>query len=186
MNHFLPTLTIASLLIFFAGTVSADEAEKPKGIQGQKAPPLDVPTWIQVPEGKQKVEISDYEGKVVVMLFFQHWCEASQKRALPTLKHLVDKFGSNDGVAFLAVQTAFQGLADNTEDKIKIAAEEFDLAIPFGHTVKTPEFPTVNGAYQTGGTPWWVIINKEGVVEYNGHYLNPEEAETGLAEMLGL
>lgn len=186
MNHFLPTLSIATLLIFSSGFVSADETEKPKGIQGEKAPLLDVPTWIQVPEGKRKVEITDYEGKVVVMLFFQHWCEASQKRALPTLKNLVDKFGSNEGVAFIAVQTAFQGLTDNTEDKITIAAEEFDLDIPIGHTVKTPEFPSVNGAYKTGGTPWWVIVDKEGIVEYNGHYLNPEEAEAGLAEMLGI
>ena len=186
MNHFLPTLTIVSLLIFSAGTVFAEEAEKAKGIQGEKAPLLDVSAWIQVPEGKQKVEVTDYEGKVVVMLFFQHWCEASQKRALPTLKRLVDKFGSNDGVAFIAVQTAFQGLTDNTVDKIAIAAKEFDLDIPIGHTVKTPEFPTVNGAYKTGGTPWWVIVDKAGIVEYNGHYLNPEEAEAGLAEMLGL
>jgi len=70
MHHFLSTLSIATLLISFPVIGSADEVEKPQGIQGKEAPLLDVPTWIQVPEGKRKVEISDYEGKVVVMLFF--------------------------------------------------------------------------------------------------------------------
>lgn len=155
-----------------------------KGIEGQKAPLLNVSTWYQLPKGKEKIEITDYEGKIVVMLFFQHWCKASQERELPVLKKLVEKYRGNDEIVFLAIQTTFEGFLDNTPDKLKITAEKFDLEIPFGHTIKAPQFPGINGSYKTGGTPWWVIVDREGKVEYNGFILNEEEAIKGFDKML--
>ncbi len=181
LPHSTPLLAfaIASCLAF-----SATAQEMQKGIQGQKAPLLNVSDWYQVPEGKDKVEITDYEGKIVVMLFFQHWCRASQERELPVLQKLVNHYAGNDGIVFLAVQTAFEGFLDNTPDKLPLTAEKFGLKIPIGHYTKVPEFPGVSGTYKPGGTPWWVIIDRMGMVEYNGFILNEEEAIKGFDKML--
>jgi thiol-disulfide isomerase/thioredoxin len=162
--------------------ISAQEIQK--GIESQKAPLINISTWYQLPEGKKELEITDYKGKVIVMLFFQHWCKASQERELPVLKNLVERYKGNDEIVFLAIQTAFEGFLDNTPDKLKVTAEKFDLDIPFGHNIKAPEFPGISGAYKPRGTPWWVIIDREGIVEYNGSILNEEEAIKGLEKLI--
>ena len=174
----IPLLTACCLL----SSVTAQEPQK--GIQGEKAPLINISTWYQLPEGKEKIEITDYPDKIVVMLFFQHWCKASQERELPVLKNLVERYQDNDGIVFLAIQTAFEGFTENTPDKLKVTADKFGLKIPFGHNIKAPEFPGISGTYKPGGTPWWVIIDRQGIVEYNGFILNEEEAIKGFDKML--
>ena len=38
--------------------------------------------------------------------------------------------------------------------------------------------------YKTGGTPWWVVINKDGIVEFNGHYIDLDKAIPNLDELI--
>ena len=164
----LPIPFLLSLALCFtqgeAQEVTQGEAQEvAKGIQGQQAPPLRVTEWIQLPEGT---------------------CEACHKRAFPTLQNLVKQFGDTPGVNFLAIQTPFEDFLDNTELKLAETAEKFDLQIPFGHLSKTPDFYSINAAYRTGGTPWWVIVNRDGVVEYDGFFLNPEVAVENLEKMI--
>ena len=182
---------IPSLFLAFATALAplasarAEEAVKTlKGIEGKEAPLLEVDTWIQTPEGKERVEITDYPGKIVVLLFFQHWCRASQEGELPVLKKLVDHYRGNKGIVFIAVQTTFEGFLENTSDKLAVTAKKFDLDIPFGHSPKLEGLHSVSAAYQPAGTPWWVIIDRKGKVEYNGHILNEEEAIKGFDKML--
>ena len=175
-------ITALLLTAIFHHQIAAQEL--PDGIQGEIAPQLGVTHWIQLPEGKEELELSDFRGKTVVMLFFQHTCPACHKRAFPTFRKLLKKFGDSDGVAFLAIQTPFEDFTDNTEAKLEITAEKFDLDIPIGHLTKTPGFHSLNTAYKTGGTPWWVIVNPLGVVEYNGFYLNPEVAAENIENMI--
>lgn len=163
-------------------TVQSTEA--PDGIAGKKAPPLALTNWINLPEGQTRLDIPDFKGKYLVMLFFQHWCEASQKEAFPTLQTLIKQFEGEKNVAFLAVQTAFEGYTTNSEDKLKVNSQEFRLKIPMGHSPKLVGVYSVSLGYNTGGTPWWVIVTPDGIVEYNGHYLNPEEAEKNLRSLL--
>lgn len=163
-------------------TVQTSEA--PDGIAGKKAPPLALTNWINLPEGQTRLDIPDFKGKYLVMLFFQHWCQASQKEAFPTLQTLIKQFEGEKDVAFLAVQTTFEGYTTNSEDKIQVAAKEFGLKIPIGHSPKLPGVYSVSLGYNTAGTPWWVIVTPDGIVEYNGHYLNPEEAEKNLRSLL--
>ncbi len=158
--------------------------ERPRGIQGEVAPQLGVTEWIQLPEGKEKIELSEFRGKTVIMLFFQHTCTACNKRALPTLQKLLKKFGDSDAIAFLAIQTPFEDFSNNTVAKLEVTAARFDLDIPIGHLAKRPGAHSLNAAYKTAGTPWWVIVNPEGVVDYNGFYLNPEEAEKNIENLI--
>lgn len=185
----LPRLLALSLAVLPAASALAEDApaaapQAPRGIEGREAPLLEVDTWIQLPEGKDRVEITDYPGKIVVLLFFQHWCRASQERELPVLKNLVEHYKGNDGIVFLAVQTTFEGFLENSSDKLAVTAKKFGLGIPFGHSPKLAGVPSVSLSYQPGGTPWWVIIDRQGKVEYNGFILNEEEAVKGFDKML--
>ena len=119
-------LILATILTPLA--LNAQELQK--GIEGQKAPLINISTWHQLPEGKKELELTDYQGKVIVMLFFQHWCKASQERELPVLKNLVERYKGNDEIVFLAIQTAFEGFLDNTPDKLRVTAKKFALDIP--------------------------------------------------------
>jgi len=178
-------LALASLLPALHAQEALQQPQPPqKGIEGEKAPRLGVRRWIQLPEGKERVDVSDYRGKIIVMLLFQHTCEACHKRAFPTLQDLIEDFGDEEDVVFLAIQTPFEDFADNTIEKLEPTAEKFGLDIPMGHLTKTPGFYSVNTAYKTGGTPWWVIIDREGTVEYDGFYLNPEVARENLEKMI--
>ena len=173
-------LILATILTPLA--LNAQELQK--GIEGQKATLINISTWHQLPEGKKELELTDYQGKVIVMLFFQHWCKASQERELPVLKNLVERYKGNDEIVFLAIQTAFEGFLDNTPDKLRVTAKKFALDIPFGHNIKAQGFPGISGAYKPRGTPWWVIIDRKGIVEYNGSLLNEEEAVKGFEKLL--
>ena len=43
------------------------------GPTGQPAPKWDVETWFNLPAGKEKLEVSDYAGRVTVTFHFQSW-----------------------------------------------------------------------------------------------------------------
>ncbi len=186
-----PVLLAASLLApaLLAQNPEKEEKQLPlEGIQGREAPLLEVDTWIQLPPGKERVEITDYPDKIVVMLFFQYKCRASQEREMPVLKNLVEHYEGQDGIVFLAIQTTFQEFLDNSADKLQVVADNFGLSIPFGHSPKLPPklagTESVSMKYLPAGTPWWVIIDRSGKVEYNGHILNEEEAVKGFDRML--
>lgn len=160
------------------------QEEEPKGIEGQKAPDLYVSKWIQLPEGKEKMEIADFEGKVLVILFFQYTTPYAHEEALPTLKKLVDKYKGNEDIGFLAIQAVGAGRMENTPDKLQLVADKYELDIPIGHYVSVPEFPGVVGSYKPGASPWWTIVDQEGVVEWNGTYLDADSAIENLDKML--
>ncbi len=187
MKH-LPLFLAAMALI----PASATFAQQ-KGIEGEVAPPLHADNWINLPEGEAGliveegapgIDLKKYRGKVIVLKFFQSWCEACQKRSFPKLQKLVEHYEGNDKVQFIAVQTVFEGLADNTAAKLQPTADKFGLKIPFGHSVKLPNIPNVNMDYKTGGTPWWIVINKDGIVEFNGHYIDFDKAIINLDELI--
>ncbi len=159
-------------------------ADTKKGITGKEAPELTVEKWIQLPEGKESISIKDYEGKVLIMFFFQHWCKGCHMHGFPVLKKLVDHYASDDRVQFLAIQTTFEGITTNTVDKLEPTARQFDLEIPFGHYTKTVSFPGIMGSYNSGGTPWFVVVGPDGKVEYNGFRLDGKMAISNIDGIL--
>ena len=60
---------LLACLFLGASAVSAQE----RGIVGRKAPEWEVSDWIQLPEGKEEIQLGDFKGKVVCLYFFQSW-----------------------------------------------------------------------------------------------------------------
>lgn len=106
----------------------------------------------------------------------------------PTQKIVFDRFKKNDQVVFLAVQTVFEGHVFNTMDKLPPTQEKFDLPIFMGHDVskhsKAYPIPTTMFNYRTGGTPWVVIIDQNGIVVFNHFHIEESQATRLITELL--
>jgi thiol-disulfide isomerase/thioredoxin len=143
----------------------------PRGIVGQESPSLQGVEWIQT-VGRTSPAIE--KGNVNYLFFFQSWCPGCHSHGFPTLQKLKEKFSD---VNFIAVQTVFEGFSTNTKERAVVDVKSFGLDIPVGHdgTLGTPS-PLMR-VYRSGGTPWTVIIDKHGIVRFNGFRLQVKQGE---------
>lgn len=150
------------------------------GIDGSKAHELEVDHWVDA-NGKptESINLFDYDGKFKVIYCFQSWCPGCHSRGLPALQEMTKALKNNDSVAFLAVQTVFEGHHENTFDKIMEIQEKYGLEIPFGHDPGDEDSHNrskVMQHYRTGGTPWFIFIDQNNNVVFNDFHLNVEKA----------
>lgn len=153
--------------------------------QTRKAPELRVEQWIGA-DGKvldKPIKLADYKGKYKVIYCFQHWCPGCHSVGLPSLKKLVDNFKDNDNIEFFAVQTVFEGAHANTYDKIAETQTKYDLEIPFGHDPGNGR-STIMQDYQTGGTPWFIIIDDKDEIVFADFHINTDGAIKYFNEVL--
>lgn len=178
---YLPALLLVTMI---AAPTELNAAQR-RGIVGQPAPNLAVSQWHNLPNGTSAVEISKLRGKVVYLFFFQSWCPGCHSHGFPTLKAMQKHFAANNDVSFLAVQTVFEGFFTNTTGKAKSTADDFGLTIPVGHDAGDGDSGSVTmRRYRSGGTPWTVIIGRDGVVRFNGFRIAPKQAIALVNELL--
>lgn len=164
-------LASGACIFCIAGKVEAQQ----QGILGKQAPQWDVIQWFQLPAGTNVIEVGDFKGKVLYLYCFQSWCPGCHSSGFPTLKTLAGRYGEDEKVAFVAIQTVFEGYQTNTPKGGFECVKRYDLDIPFGHSGGPGQASTVMRRYRTGGTPWTVIIDAKGTVRYNGFHINPEQ-----------
>ena len=156
-------------------------AQKTRGIQGYKAPELAVSHWIDG-EGKAREPFSvvAHKGKWLYLKCFQEWCPACHSIGFPNLQKLVTAFPNNDVIVPAVIQTTFEGFSTNTVDALRKNQLRYDLNLPFGHDPgdgnlphgSHNRYPKTMAAYRTGGTPWVILINPQGVVVFNDFHIN--------------
>ena len=138
-----------------------------QSLVGRPAPPLRVAEWFQLPEGQDTFRLDAHRGKVVYLYCFQSWCPGCHSHGFPTLKAMTEKYAEADDVVFAAVQTVFEGFESNTLARAKACAEKFALTIPFGHDVGDDgRLSNVLSEFDTGGTPWTILLDRDGIVRY--------------------
>lgn len=151
------------------------------GIEGQKAPELSNEIdWVDG-EGKEMdaIKLSDYNGKFKVIYGFQSWCPGCHSQGLPSLQALVKALEAKEDVKFFAIQTVFEGASANTRERMLEVQKQYDLHIPFGHDVgneNTRNVSSIMYNYRTGGTPWFILIDKGNTVVFNDFHLDTEKA----------
>ena len=121
--------------------------------------------------GEQSLDVDDLEGRVVFMLGFQSWCPGCHSRGFPALKQLIEDYKTTDDVSFVAVQTVFEGFSTNTTQRAWDTARRYKLDIPIGHDGSDGRRSSIMRRYRTGGTPWVIIIDKKGVVQFNDFHV---------------
>ncbi|WP_296385019.1 redoxin domain-containing protein [Winogradskyella sp.] len=144
-----------------------------------KAQEFNVKDWIDANgEKTDQIKLVDLDGKFKIIYCFQSWCPGCHSKGLPDLKKMVDALEGNDKIAFLAVQTVFEGHNENTYDKILETQKQYELKIPFGHDAGDDGKSRSNimTNYQTGGTPWFILIDKHDNVVFADFHLNVDAA----------
>lgn len=149
---------------------------------GKQAPALEVDQWYNLVD-KQSVSIEDLKGKVVYMYFFQSWCPGCHSHGFPTLVKLIDRYKNDDNVAFIAVQTVFEGYAINSSAAALRTAKRYELTIPVGHSGSDGNPSKVMKAYKTGGTPWTVIVDPKGIIKYADFHISEAKAVTLIEDL---
>lgn len=147
------------------------------GTLNAKAPDLRVTKWIDgTGQEMAPLKLADLSRGYKIIYCFQHWCPGCHSRGFPTLKYLYDNL-KDKGFGFAVIQTVFEGAEVNTEDKLRVNQEKYDLSIPFGHDTP-PEgerYPTFMEDYRSGGTPWFTVIDPDGNVVYADFRFDPEQ-----------
>ena len=174
------TTTIGSSQINLQKELSTNGRVSHLGIVGKQAPELKVKQWVDA-EGKvtEPVQLADYKGKFIVLYGFQAWCPGCHSKGLPALKRMSDELKDNANVAFIAIQTVFEGAHANTYERMVEIKDQYGINIPFGHD-HDPEgtsrisSSTMNN-YRSGGTPWYILIDQEGLVVFNDFHLDVDK-----------
>ena len=146
------------------------------GILGKPAPSWIVDNWTNLPADAESINVSDYQGKVIYLYCFQSWCPGCHKYGFPTLQKLIAFYKDNKKVEFVAVQTTFEGYHTNTFESAKRTAKQYELDIPIGHSGTAGKRSQLMRDYRTGGTPWTVIIDQNGIVRYNDFHIKVAQA----------
>jgi thiol-disulfide isomerase/thioredoxin len=178
-------MMVALLFLTGAGQSSEPESRR-RGIQGKPAPAwTGITSWHQLPGGAKTLDVASFKGKVVYLYFFQSWCPGCHSRGFPTLAETRSAFAGRDDVAFVVVQTVFEGFSTNTAAKGLTTLKKFALDIPMGHDPGPHGSGSLlMGRYRSGGTPWTVIIDKAGVVRFNGFHIPPARARSTIEGLL--
>ena len=160
-----------------------------QSIAGRAAPELTVPYWIDG-DGKQcpPLTLEELGARHRLLFFYQHWCDECHSTGFPTLQEALVQDPRIKDAGFAAVQTAFEGTYVNTRDKLRVDQQRYGLRIPFGHESRSPlgVNPATMENYCTGGTPWLVVIDPNGVVLQDGFSIDTDRfigafSETGRA-----
>lgn len=147
---------------------------------------FNVKDWIDANGNKTApIKLSDFNGKFKVLYCFQSWCPGCHSKGLPDLKKMVTALAGSNTIAFLAIQTVFEGHAENTYKKMVATQKQYDLKIPFGHDAGNDGKSRSNimTNYQTGGTPWFILIDKHNNVVFSDFHLNVDAAIKFLKEL---
>jgi thioredoxin-related protein len=91
---------------------------------------------------------------------------------------MVNALEEHHNIAFLAIQTVFEGHLENTYAKMLEIQKQYDLKIPFGHDAGDDDTSTSNMMtnYKTGGTPWFIFIDKHDAIVFADFHLNVNAA----------
>jgi len=172
-NSCMKVLFIFAISLMLSSIMNANAQP---GISGKAAPKWGVDTWRQLPEGKKSLDIGDFKGKVLYLYCFQSWCPGCHSRGFPTLQSLVKSYAGDGEVAFVAIQTVFEGFGVNSPERGWETAEKYKLAIPFGHSGSADKRSSIMQRYRTGGTPWTIIVDPEGRVVFDDFHIDAQRA----------
>ncbi len=109
-------------------------------------------------------------GKPLLILFFSLGCPGCLGRAIPYANRMVYELG--DQIQVLGIHTNFESLDISTE-KFAKAREEFAIRFPF---FKDKNYDTTFLNYGAGGTPHWILVDKDNVVVYSIFGSDPNNA----------
>lgn len=154
-------------------------AAKGYGIEGKRAPELNVAQWIDGDGNPTDFKLADNRGKFVFMELWQAWCPGCHSHGFPALQKIYAEFKNSPHFISIGIQTTFEGYSTNTADKMRDMQKRYNLPIVMGHDAGDAQSngrPNTMNSYRTGGTPWAVLISPDGYVLYNDYGIDSDSA----------
>jgi thiol-disulfide isomerase/thioredoxin len=109
-------------------------------------------------------------GKPLLILFFSLGCPGCLGRAIPYANRIVHEMG--DQMQVLGIHTNFESL-NIPREKFAKAQEDFAIRFPF---FKDKNYDTTFLNYGAGGTPHWILVDKNNTVVYSIFGSDPNNA----------
>lgn len=131
-----------------------------------------LPNWsIEPIFGEESVPmVKDYFGKPLLILFFSLGCPGCLGRAVPYANRIV--FEKGEKINVVGIHTNFEGL-DFEQERFEKAKEELYIRFPF---FKDLNYNTTFLNYGAGGTPHWILTDKNGNLMYSIFGSDPNNA----------
>ena len=143
-------------------------------VTDRQPPELRVAKWIDgAGDTRAPLKLDELGSNLKILYCFQHWCQGCHSAGFPTLQRLVSALKPH-GVGFAVVQTVFEGFEQNTFERLRETQLRYELDLPFGHDAVAGETPTIMEDYHTGGTPWFIVIDRTGNIVFNDFHLDAE------------
>lgn len=146
---------------------SIKDLDKP-GLLNKVGPELTVDQWFAIPEGLSP-RLEPNRGKVICMILFQYDCPWSREKGLPQLKAIQDEFAEDPDVLLFAIHTPFRNFETNNHTNAIRLIKEIGLEVPVGQDGSVDNRTVTYDAYRAYGTPWFVVLDKKGVVRFNDY-----------------
>ena len=149
---------------------------RPAGIVGQLAPELGISDWRDASgQPLAGLELAALPGRYKLLFCFQDNCPGCHQRGFPTLQTIVDAFRGTDLLACAAIQTVFEEHTENTRERGFANQLRYALSIPFAHDAGADgRLSTLMQRYRSAGTPWFILIDPQGVVLFNDFAVDAE------------
>lgn len=138
-----------------------------------------LPEWqLETIFGDEVPTVASFKGKLLLVMFFNLDCPGCLGRAIPYANRVV--FEQGDQISVMGIHTGYSS-RKFSEDKYQKAKEEFFIRFPF---YKDSNYDTTALRYGTGGTPHWILIDKDGIVQYSIFGSDPNNALLRLEYMI--
>lgn len=154
-------MVVAVLVCVMVGTAFADVSP------GDRAPEVTAEEWINT-DGP--VSLRDLRGSIVVVEFWATWCPPC-RQSIPELNRMHSQY-EDDGVVFVSL---------TDEDRRDAGIDRFMEEMEMDYIVGTGS--SSGREYGVTGIPHAFVIDRQGVVLWNGHPLG--ELESALVDAIG-
>ncbi|MDF1695276.1 MAG: TlpA disulfide reductase family protein [Saprospiraceae bacterium] len=114
--------------------------------------------------------VADFKGKPLLVLFFSLGCPGCLGRAIPYANRIV--YENEAQINVVGIHTNFEGI-DIPKAKFERAKDEFYMRFPF---YKDKNYDTTFLNYGAGGTPHWLLVDKNGKLIYSIFGSDPNNA----------
>ncbi len=98
----------------------------------------------------------------------------------------MNHYSNDKAVGVVAIQTAFEGFSSNDFQSLSRVAKEYGLTIPIGQNGWAGKPSPLMHRYKTRGTPWIVIIDKEGIVRKSDFHYTVEDSIKVINDLKGV
>ena len=136
---------------------------------GKPAIELTVDGWVQ----GSSTTLAELRGKVIYINFCQMHCPACLAHSLP-LAVVWHKKYAQKGLEVIGMHTVFEDFEEQSPVNFEKFVRESDLPfrICIDKSIDGQTVPVTMQAYQTGGTPASVVIDKKGIIRFKrfGYY----------------